>query len=131
MKTLKHLGILCLSMAILVGCSKKEEGEDNPTPTPPEPTPKEEVVKKQSITVELPKEVDKKILDELIVSNAYGNFKLTEMPEESNPNPTGRGAINGNVFYGGTFQYTSPGLIINDVLCNGPYSKNRKSYYRC
>ncbi len=116
MKMLKHLGILCLSMAILVGCSKKDEGEDNPTPTPPEPTPKEEVVKKQSITVELPKEVDKKILDELIVSNAYGNFKLTEMPEESNPNPTGRGAINGNVFYGGTFQYTSPGLIINNVL---------------
>lgn len=116
MKMLKHLGILCLSMAILVGCSKKEEGEDNPTPTPPEPTPKEEVVKKQSITVELPKEVDKKILDELVVSNAYGNFKLTEKPEESKPNPTGRGAINGNVFYGGTFQYTSPGLIINNVL---------------
>ena len=113
---LKHLGILCLSMAILVGCSKKDEGEDNPTPTPPEPTPKEEVVKKQSITVELPKEVDKKILDELVVSNAYGNFKLTEKPEESKPNPTGRGAINGNVFYGGTFQYTSPGLIINNVL---------------
>ena len=116
MKMLKHLGILCLSMAILVGCSKKDEGEDNPTPTPPEPTPKEEVVKKQSITVELPKEVDKKILDELVVSNAYGNFKLTEKPEESKPNPTGRGAINGNVFYGGTFQYTSPGLIINNVL---------------
>lgn len=113
---LKHLGILCLSMAILVGCSKKDEGEENPTPTPPEPTPKEEVVKKQSITVELPKEVDKKILDELVVSNAYGNFKLTEKPEESKPNPTGRGAINGNVFYGGTFQYTSPGLIINNVL---------------
>ena len=113
---LKHLGILCLSMAILVGCSKKDEGEDNSTPTPPEPTPKEEVVKKQSITVELPKEVDKKILDELVVSNAYGNFKLTEKPEESKPNPTGRGAINGNVFYGGTFQYTSPGLIINNVL---------------
>lgn len=113
---LKHLGILCLSMAILVGCSKKDEGEDNPTPTPPEPTPKEEVVKKQSIIVELPKEVDKKILDELVVSNAYGNFKLTEKPEESKPNPTGRGAINGNVFYGGTFQYTSPGLIINNVL---------------
>ena len=116
MKMLKHLGILCLSMAILVGCSKKDEGEDNSTPTPPEPTPKEEVVKKQSITVELPKEVDKKILDELVVSNAYGNFKLTEKPEESKPNPTGRGAINGNVFYGGTFQYTSPGLIINNVL---------------
>ena len=116
MKMLKHLGILCLSMAILVGCSKKDEGEENPTPTPPEPTPKEEVVKKQSITVELPKEVDKKILDELVVSNAYGNFKLTEKPEESKPNPTGRGAINGNVFYGGTFQYTSPGLIINNVL---------------
>lgn len=41
MKTLKHLGILCLSMVILVGCSKKDEGEENPTPTPPEPTPKE------------------------------------------------------------------------------------------
>ena len=27
MKMLKHLGILCLSMAILVGCSKKDEGE--------------------------------------------------------------------------------------------------------
>lgn len=116
MKIFKQLGILCLSIAILVGCSKKDEGEDNPTPTPPNPEPKEEVVKKQSITIELPKEVDKKILDELIVSNAYGNFKLTEMPEESNPNPTGRGAINGNVFYGGTFQYTSPGLIINNVL---------------
>ena len=116
MKIFKQLGILCLSIAILVGCSKKDEGEDNPTPTPPNPEPKEEVVKKQSITIELPKEVDKKILDELIVSNAYGNFKLTEKPEESNPNPTGRGAINGNVFYGGTFQYTSPGLIINNVL---------------
>ena len=116
MKIFKQLGILCLSIAILVGCSKKDEGGDNPTPTPPNPEPKEEVVKKQSITIELPKEVDKKILDELIVSNAYGNFKLTEMPEESNPNPTGRGAINGNVFYGGTFQYTSPGLIINNVL---------------
>lgn len=116
MKIFKQLGILCLSIAILVGCSKKDEGEDNPTPTPPNPEPKEEVVKKQSITIELPKEVDKKILDELVVSNAYGNFKLTEKPEESNPNPTGRGAINGNVFYGGTFQYTSPGLIINNVL---------------
>ena len=116
MKIFKQLGILCLSIAILVGCSKKDEGGDNPTPTPPNPEPKEEVVKKQSITIELPKEVDKKILDELVVSNAYGNFKLTEKPEESNPNPTGRGAINGNVFYGGTFQYTSPGLIINNVL---------------
>ena len=117
MKIFKQLGILCLSsILILSSCSKKDEGGDNPTPTPPNPEPKEEVVKKQSITIELPKEVDKKILDELIVSNAYGNFKLTEMPEESNPNPTGRGAINGNVFYGGTFQYTSPGLIINNVL---------------
>ena len=117
MKIFKQLGILCLSsILILSSCSKKDEGGDNPTPTPPNPEPKEEVVKKQSITIELPKEVDKKILDELVVSNAYGNFKLTEMPEESNPNPTGRGAINGNVFYGGTFQYTSPGLIINNVL---------------
>ena len=117
MKIFKQLGILCLSsILILSSCSKKDEGGDNPTPTPPNPEPKEEVVKKQSITIELPKEVDKKILDELIVSNAYGNFKLTEKPEESNPNPTGRGAINGNVFYGGTFQYTSPGLIINNVL---------------
>ena len=117
MKIFKQLGILCLSsILILSSCSKKDEGGDNPTPTPPNPEPKEEVVKKQSITIELPKEVDKKILDELVVSNAYGNFKLTEKPEESNPNPTGRGAINGNVFYGGTFQYTSPGLIINNVL---------------
>lgn len=41
MKIFKQLGILCLSIAILVGCSKKDEGEDNPTPTPPNPEPKE------------------------------------------------------------------------------------------
>lgn len=44
MKTLKHLGILCLSsILILSSCGKKDDNPDNPNPEPPtpEPTPKE------------------------------------------------------------------------------------------
>ena len=43
MKIFKQLGILCLSIAILVGCSKKDDNPDNPNPEPPAPTPQEQV----------------------------------------------------------------------------------------
>ena len=80
MKALKHLGILCLSILVLSGCSKKDDTPDNPTPEPPTPVPQTEVVKTQTVTVELPKEIDKKVVEELVISNAYGQYKLAELP---------------------------------------------------
>ena len=116
MKALKHLGILCLSILVLSGCSKKDDTPDNPTPEPPTPTPQTEVVKTQTVTVELPKEIDKKVVEELVISNAYGQYKLAELPTEPKHSSTGRGVYENPLLYGTSFQYASLGLIINNVL---------------
>lgn len=116
MKALKHLGILCLSILVLSGCSKKDDTPDNPTPEPPTPAPQTEVVKTQTVTVELPKEIDKKVVEELVISNAYGQYKLAELPTEPKHSSTGRGVYENPLLYGTSFQYASLGLIINNVL---------------
>ena len=116
MKALKHLGILCLSILVLSGCSKKDDTPDNPTPEPPTPVPQTEVVKTQTVTVELPKEIDKKVVEELVISNAYGQYKLAELPTEPKHSSTGRGVYENPLLYGTSFQYASLGLIINNVL---------------
>lgn len=116
MKALKHLGTLCLSILVLSGCSKKDDTPDNPTPKPPTPAPQTEVVKTQTVTVELPKEIDKKVVEELVISNAYGQYKLAELPTEPKHSSTGRGVYENPLLYGTSFQYASLGLIINNVL---------------
>lgn len=116
MKALKHLGTLCLSILVLSGCSKKDDTPDNPTPEPPTPAPQTEVVKTQTVTVELPKEIDKKVVEELVISNAYGQYKLAELPTEPKHSSTGRGVYENPLLYGTSFQYASLGLIINNVL---------------
>ena len=116
MKALKHLGILCLSILVLSGCSKKDDTPENPTPEPPTPAPQTEVVKTQTVTVELPKEIDKKVVEELVISNAYGQYKLAELPTEPKHSSTGRGVYENPLLYGTSFQYASLGLIINNVL---------------
>ena len=116
MKALKHLGILCLSILVLSGCSKKDDTPDNPTPEPPTPAPQTEVVKTQTVTVELPKEIDKKVVEELVISNAYGQYKLAELTTEPKHSSTGRGVYENPLLYGTSFQYASLGLIINNVL---------------
>ena len=119
MKTLKHLGILCLSsILILSSCGKKDDNPDNPNPEPPtpNPTPKTEVLKEQQVIVELPKEVDKKVAQELIVSNAYGEFKLIELPTQNKPSPSSRGEEVGRLKMGSRIKFASLGLLLNNVI---------------
>ena len=119
MKMLKHLGILCLSsILILSSCGKKDDNPDNPNPEPPtpNPTPQTEVLKEQQVIVELPKEVDKKVAQELVVSNAYGEFKLIELPTQNKPSPSSRGEEVGRLKMGSRVKFASLGLLLNNVI---------------
>lgn len=116
---LKHLGILCLSsILILSSCGKKDDNPDNPNPEPPtpNPTPQTEVLKEQQVIVELPKEVDKKVAQELVVSNAYGEFKLIELPTQNKPSPSSRGEEVGRLKMGSRVKFASLGLLLNNVI---------------
>ena len=119
MKMLKHLGILCLSsILILSSCGKKDDNPDNPNPEPPtpNPTPQTEVLKEQQVIVELPKEVDKKVAQELVVSNAYGEFKLIELPTQNKPSPSSRGEEVGRLKMSSRVKFASLGLLLNNVI---------------
>lgn len=119
MKMLKHLGILCLSsILILSSCGKKDDNPDNPNPEPPtpNPTPQTEVLKEQQVIVELPKEVDKKVAEELVVSNAYGEFKLIELPTQNRPSPSSRGEEVGRLKMSSRVKFASLGLLLNNVI---------------
>ena len=116
---LKHLGILCLSsILILSSCGKKDDNPDNPNlePPTPNPTPQTEVLKEQQVIVELPKEVDKKVAQELVVSNAYGEFKLIELPTQNKPSPSSRGEEVGRLKMGSRVKFASLGLLLNNVI---------------
>ncbi|EKB59703.1 formylglycine-generating enzyme family protein [Bergeyella zoohelcum] len=93
---------LAMTMLAVVGCRK----DDIETSAPQEET----VIEQEKVNVLLPAEVDKSILDELVVSNAFGEYPMTASNESGN---TGKSVTVG---YTATIQYSPTGLIITNVI---------------
>lgn len=103
----KIIYLLFLTLVVL-SCNSDEE------PIKKEETPTNEGVqyKTENVKVILPSEIDKAILDQLVVSNSYGEYKL------KNETTSGKrsGKRSSTATYGTKINYLSNGLLINNVL---------------
>lgn len=102
-----------IMLTFFLGC-RDDAPNDNPTPEPP----KEEIVlKEKPVTVELPAEVGNKVYEKLTVSNAFGDYKLSQKPTPSaKSSRSSNSADNSSLFYGVEINYTVDGLILTNVL---------------
>ncbi len=104
MKTkIKYLGLLLVSL-FLFACSKESE-------EPVNPLPEEKIeVKTEEVEIVFPKEIDKSLLDGLVVSNAYGEHSINYKKEVTTKSSSN------NYLYGSKIGYVSDGLMLTNVL---------------
>ncbi|WP_404811665.1 hypothetical protein ACIRNY_07270 [Capnocytophaga canimorsus] len=99
--------IFMLVALVLWGCKKEDENE---TPKPSETAEEvieEEPLKQQDLVIELPTSVDTKVVEQYVVSNAYGEFKLVQQVNTGSTNrPT-------NNLYNSGYNFLGFGILSN------------------
>ncbi|MFK8288758.1 leucine-rich repeat domain-containing protein [Capnocytophaga canimorsus] len=103
------VAVFVLIAIALWGCKKDEDETPKKTETTEEVV-EEEPLKQQDLVIELPASVDAKVVEQFVVANAYGEFKLVQ---QVNTGSTNRPTHN---LYNSSYNYSGNGLILNSVL---------------